>query len=102
MHKLMVLYPEPQDRTAFESYYTSTHLPLVEQLPEMLDWRYSLEVTATEDTSPYFAVFEADFTDAEAMGRSLASPAGAAVQADVPNYATGGAIVLHYPLAAQP
>ncbi|MEX5237619.1 EthD family reductase [Kocuria arenosa] len=99
MHKLMVLYPEPQDRTAFEQYYTSTHLPLVEQLPEMLDWRYSLNVAAAEDTSPYFAVFEADFPDGEAMGRALASDAGAAVQNDVPNYATGGAIVLHYPLA---
>lgn len=102
MHKLMVLYPEPLDRTAFESYYISTHLPLIEQLPEMIDWRYSLKVAAAEATSPYFAAFEAEFPDAEAMGRALASPAGAAVQNDVPNYATGGAIILHYPLAAHP
>jgi uncharacterized protein (TIGR02118 family) len=99
MHKLMVLYPEPRDRTAFEDYYTSTHLPLIKQLPEILEWRYSLNVAAAQDTSPYFAIFEADFPDAEAMGRALASEAGAAVQADVGNYATGGAIVLHYPLA---
>lgn len=99
MHKLMVLYPEPLDRTAFEAHYTSTHLPLVQNLPEVLAWRYSLDVAAAEDTSPYFAVFEADFPDGEAMGRALASDAGATLQADVPNYATGGAIVLHYPVA---
>ena len=28
----------------------------------------------------------------------MASPEGAAVAADVPNYATGGATILHYPL----
>lgn len=98
MHKLMVLYPEPQDRAAFEDHYISTHLPLIEQLPEVLAWRYSLDVAAAEGASPYFAVFEADFPDGEAMGRALTSAAGAAVQADVPNYATGGAIVLHYPV----
>lgn len=98
MHKMLVLYPEPQDRTAFETYYTSTHLPLAERLPEMLGWRYSFDVAAADGASPYFAVFEADFPDAEAMGRALASPEGAAVQADVANYATGGVVVLHYPV----
>lgn len=98
MHKLMVLYPEPHDRAAFEDHYISTHLPLVQDLPEVLAWRYSFDVTAAEGASPYFAVFEADFPDGETMGRALASDAGAALQADVPNYATGGAIVLYYPV----
>jgi hypothetical protein len=30
----------------------------------------------------------------------MASPAGQAVRADVPNYATGGAVVLNYALRA--
>ena len=98
MHKLMVFYPEPEDREAFADYYTSTHLPLVEDLPEVPAWRYSLDIAAAEGSSPYFAVFEADFPDAEAMGRALASSTGAAIQADMPNYATGGAVVLHYPV----
>ena len=33
---------------------------------------------------------------ATALGAAMSSPEGAAVQADVPNYATGGAIVLAY------
>lgn len=98
MHKLVVLYPEPHDREAFEEHYRSTHLPLAERLPGMLGWRYTLNVGAADGVPPYFAVFEADFQDAEAMGAALASPAGMAVQADVTNYATGGAVVLNYPV----
>lgn len=99
MHKMIVLYPEPEDRAGFVSYYESTHLPLVQQLPGLLDWRYSVDVKAATGGSPYFAVFEADFADAEAMGETLASPEGAAVGADVANYATGGAVVLDYPVS---
>ncbi len=95
MHKLLVLYPEPADRDAFIAYYESTHLPLAKQLPGMLGCRYSLTVHGAE--SPYFAVFEADFTDVESFRAAMASPQGQAVAADVPNYATGGAIVLDYP-----
>jgi uncharacterized protein (TIGR02118 family) len=97
---MIVLYPEPEDRAAFVSYYESTHLPLVQQLPGLLDWRYSVDVNAAGGGSPYFAVFEADFADAEAMGAALSSPEGAAVGADVPHYATGGAVVLDYAVRA--
>jgi hypothetical protein len=43
-------------------------------------------------------VFEADFENAAAMEAAIASPEGAAVQADVPNYASGGAVVVNYPV----
>lgn len=97
MHKLLVLYPHPTDPAAFEAHYEGTHIPLAAKLPGMLDFRYSLNVHA-EPESPYFAVFEADFPDAGTMAAALASPEGEAVQADVPNYATGGAVVLDYPV----
>ncbi|OYN96205.1 ethyl tert-butyl ether degradation protein EthD [Enemella evansiae] len=97
MHKLLVLYPEPTDRTAFTAYYEGTHLPLAASLPGMVAWRYSLDVHA-EGESPYFAVFEADFPDAATLGAAMRSPQGQAVAADVPNYATGGAVVIDYPV----
>ena len=56
---------------------------------------YGFDPAAAGGESPYFCVFEADFDDAAAMG---GSPEGQAVRADVPNYATGGAIVLNYEL----
>ncbi|MFT4231642.1 MAG: EthD family reductase [Leucobacter sp.] len=93
MHKLTVLYPEPTDRAAFEAYYLSTHLPLAAKLPGVQDITYSLGICEPGD-GPYYAMFQATFADGAALGAALASPEGRAVEADVPNYATGGVVVI--------
>ena len=98
MHKLVILYAPPTDPDHFRDYYVNTHLPLARRIPGILDYRYSFDVATGDGESPYFAVFEADFADAETMAAALSSPEGAAAAADVPNYATGGAIVLNYPV----
>jgi uncharacterized protein (TIGR02118 family) len=96
VHKLVVLYPEPTSRDDFLAYYEQHHLPLARALPGLVGCRYSAAVDGQD--SPYFAVFEADFPDAKTLGEAMQSPAGAAVAADVPNYATGGAVVIDYPV----
>ncbi|HJP80181.1 MAG TPA: EthD family reductase [Pseudonocardiaceae bacterium] len=98
MHKMVVLYPEPADPDHFRDYYVSNHLPLVRQMPGLLAWRYSFDVAAAPGQTPYFAVFEAEFADATAMTAARTSPQGQRVSADVANYATGGVIVIHYPV----
>jgi hypothetical protein len=62
-----------------------------------------VRVSSAPDPGPqgrtsYFAVFEAEFADAGAMTAARASPQGQQVAADVANYATGGAVVIHYPV----
>lgn len=98
MHRLLVLYPPPTDPDHFRSYYEDTHLPLVAKLPGLRGHRYSFDVAAAGAESPYFCVFEADFDDVAAYRAAMASSAGQAVRADVPNYATAGAVVLDYEL----
>ncbi len=98
MHKLVVLYSKPADPDHFRDYYVTNHLPLVKNWPGPLAWRYSFDVAALEGEAPYFAVFEADFADAAAMDAALASPDGERLAADVANYATGGVVIIHYPL----
>ncbi|GAA1616608.1 EthD family reductase [Leucobacter chromiireducens] len=98
MHKLMVLYPEPQDRTAFTAYYESVHLPLCAALPGVQRISYALGISEPGD-GPYFGIFEAEFASEAALLAALASPQGRAVETDVPNYATGGAQVLRFPVA---
>jgi uncharacterized protein (TIGR02118 family) len=100
VHRLLVLDPPPADPDQFRSYYEDTHLALVAELPGLRGYRYSFHVAASEGESPYFCVFEADFDDAAEYSAAIASPAGQATRADVPNYATGGAIVLNYELRA--
>ncbi|GHG02792.1 MULTISPECIES: EthD family reductase [Amycolatopsis] len=98
MHRLTVLYPPPADEAHFRDYYVGTHLPLAAKLPGLVQFQYSFDVAAVRGESKYFAVFHADFESAEAMARALGSEEGKAVAADVPNYATGGAELIHYPL----
>lgn len=98
MYKLVVLYPEPKDRAAFEEHYRTIHIPLAEALPGLRAYRFSLAVEGVAGASAYFAVFEGDFDDAEALDAALASPQGSRVSADVPNYATGGAVMIKYPV----
>ncbi|MDR7172210.1 uncharacterized protein (TIGR02118 family) [Nocardia kruczakiae] len=98
MHKLVVLYPEPADPDHFRDYYVTNHLPLVTQWPGLLGWRYSFDVAAANGEAPYFAVFEADFADAAALAAMRASSYGRRAAADVVNYATGGVVVIDYPV----
>jgi uncharacterized protein (TIGR02118 family) len=99
VHRLIVLYPPPADPAAFAAYYEGTHLPLVDAMPGIRSYRYSFGVTAPGGgESPYFASFEGDFDDEAALNAALASPEGEAAGADVANFATGGAVLLHYPL----
>jgi uncharacterized protein (TIGR02118 family) len=100
MHRLLVLYPPPSDPDHFRSYYEDTHLPLAAKFPGLRGYRYSFDVAAGEGESPYYCVFEADFDDAAALTAARESPEGQAVRADVPNYATGGVVVLDYELRA--
>jgi uncharacterized protein (TIGR02118 family) len=96
MHKLLVLYPPPQDPEAFRAYYTETHLPLAARLPGLRGWRYAFETRAPDGSSPYFCIFEAEFDDAAALRSAMASPEGQAVAADVPNYAPEGATMISF------
>lgn len=98
MQRLLMLYPHPLDASHFRSYFVATHLELAKKLPGLLGYRYSFEVADGSEQPPYFAVFEADFADAEALQVALASPEGSAALADLPNYATGGSVPLMYPV----
>jgi uncharacterized protein (TIGR02118 family) len=96
-HTLLVLYRQPEDPEAFRKYYVHDHLPLARVIPGVRNIRYTVDVTGVADESPYIAMFEADFDSAEAMAVALQSAQGQRAQADVANFATHGADILHYP-----
>src|SRR5579875_1271551 len=96
MHKLVVLYPPQPDPEKFKAYYTEKHLPLAAKLPGLRAYRYAFDVGAPGGESPYWCVFEGDFDDAAAMGESMQSEIGQEVAADVPNYASGDVVMIHY------
>ena len=96
MHRSLALYLPPEDPQAFREHYESTHIPLTKKIPGLRAFRYSLNVSAPEGESPYFAVSEAEWDDAQAMGEAFSTPEGQAALADIRKYATGGAVVVDY------
>jgi uncharacterized protein (TIGR02118 family) len=92
----MPRFPIRAAGAASSRYYEDTHIPLAAKMPGLRGYRYGFDVASAEGESAYFCVFEADFDDAAALSAARASDEGQAVRADVPNYATGGAIVLNY------
>lgn len=101
MHQLLVLYPHPDDPTAFLDYYRATHLPLAAKLPGLISMEFGQPKSLGRDASPYFAVFRGLFESEDALFCALGSPAGKAVAEDVANYSPKGATILHMQVAAQ-
>jgi uncharacterized protein (TIGR02118 family) len=100
MHRMLVLYPPPADPEAFRSYYVETHLPLADKIPGLRSRTYGFDLATPDGSeSPYFAKFEAEFDDEAAFLAGLGSPEGQAAGADLGNFATGGAVLLHYDVA---
>jgi uncharacterized protein (TIGR02118 family) len=94
MVKLTVLYAHPEDRDAFEQYYANTHMPLVDEIPNLQRYE-TARVVATPDGSelPYHRIFEGYFEDMEQLQDGMGSEEGQAAVADIENFATGGVTI---------
>jgi uncharacterized protein (TIGR02118 family) len=95
MVKFVVMYGQPKDPAAFDAHYASTHVPLVEKIPNLRRFEFG-KVVGTPDGSapPYYYLAELSFDDAGQMEAAFASPEGQAAGADVATFATGGATVM--------
>jgi uncharacterized protein (TIGR02118 family) len=92
MVKLIVLYGKPEDPSAFDAYYASTHAPLAEKIPNLKRYEHGKALSSADGSeAPYYYVADLTFDDAEALQAGMSSPDGAAAGADVANFASGGA-----------
>jgi uncharacterized protein (TIGR02118 family) len=98
MHRMLVLYNEPKDPAHFKKYYVETHLPLAGKMAGVKHASYSFDAKPLGPGKAPFCVFEADFESEAAMMSALGSKEGQAVAGDVPNYASGGVTMVHFPL----
>src|SRR5438874_12262927 len=95
MFKATALYGHPTDPDAFERYYAETHMPLVAKMAGPVRTEAARVVGTPSGEKPaYYRVFEFWFESMEQLQASFGSKEGAAVMADVPNYATGGVTLL--------
>jgi uncharacterized protein (TIGR02118 family) len=95
MIKLTVLYGHPTDPTAFETYYTNTHLPVAAAMKGFEKLEYTKFISAPDGSqAAYYRMAELWFTSPEALQSTMGSAEGQATAADLANFATGGVKLL--------
>lgn len=102
MHCLTVIYPQPDDASAFKAYYEATHVPLAATLPGLRSMHFAYPDAIGPEDAPaadVFCLFQAYFDDGAALGAAMASVIGRQVAADLPNYSPKGARIIHFPVA---
>lgn len=92
MAKLLVLYRKPNDTTAFNDYYFSTHVPIAKTIPGIAGYEVSDgHVGSPQGDSSYHLVATLTFESMDALQGAFASPEGQRTAADLENFADGGA-----------
>jgi uncharacterized protein (TIGR02118 family) len=99
MVRFMALYNAPEDPEAFDRYYDEVHIPLAKQLPGLIRYTVSRNLTALGGGAKYYLIAELDWESMESMQAAFASPIGAQTAADVPKFASGGAATLIFEVA---
>ena len=95
--KLLVLYHQPTDSAAFDTYYRETHAPIAKAIPGLRSLSISDgPVAAPGGAAPYHLVASLAFASLPALGAAMGSAEGAAAASDLPNFATGGATLLMF------
>ncbi len=88
---VLALYKKPADAAAFDAYYANHHAPLAKTLPGLQSYTLSKGLT---DKDPYYLVATLKFASVDAIKSSLGSTQGAAVVADLKNFAQAGVDIM--------
>jgi uncharacterized protein (TIGR02118 family) len=94
VYTVTVLYPQPDDRAAFDAYHDDIHVPIARGMAGLVRWTAHRIDARDGELPPYHMIVQLSAPDRETLEKVLNSPAGKAAAADVPNFATGGAVFL--------
>ncbi len=76
MHKLTTIYKQVDDPDLLDQFFSSTHLPLAEQLPGLLKSEVSRITHKPGGQSRFFMMYELYFESGEVLQDAFASPIG--------------------------
>jgi len=88
MSKLIALFKQPADPTAFDKAYFNTHLPLIAKVPG-LNKTVITRFTRTLQGEGFYLMTEMVFDDREALKTGMKSPEMAAAGANLNTFAAG-------------
>lgn len=101
-----VIYNQPKDSAAFESYYSEKHLPLVGSKAAEIGFNRAELVKFTRNldgtTPAYYRQAKLYFPNGMGMMGGLKTDGFKAVGGDLPNFATGGLVALVGHLTSKP
>ena len=90
MIKLIALYRKPDDEAAFMAHYENVHMPLVRQIPGLVDTVVNRGIEAPGGGAPaYFLIAEMRFADRASFDAAMASPENRAAGKDLMSFAKG-------------
>jgi uncharacterized protein (TIGR02118 family) len=82
MIKMIVIYSQPKEIEKFEAHYFAKHLPLIKQLPHLLDFSVQ-RVKSTQNTEQTaYLVTELKYADEDSFNLSFVSEEGRIAQKD--------------------
>ena len=88
--KLTILYGHPPNPAEFEKYYLGVHMPLVAAIKGQNKVEAAKCLPQADGSPPaFYRVFEMWFDSPEHMAAVFATPEGAKVRADLPNFTAG-------------
>lgn len=88
MSKLIALFKQPADPTAFDQAYFNTHLPLIAKVPG-LNKTVVTRFNRTLQGEGFYLMTEMVFDDREALKTGMKSPEMAAAGANLNTFAEG-------------
>jgi uncharacterized protein (TIGR02118 family) len=94
VYTVTVLYPQPDDRAVFNAYHDDIHVPIARGMTGLVRWTAHRIEPGDGELPPYHMIVQLSAPDRATLEEVLNSSAGKAAAADVPNFATGGAIFL--------
>lgn len=94
MYTVTVLYPQPDNTAAFNAYHDHIHMPIARGMAGLVRWTAHRIDSRNGELPPYHMIVQLSAPDRQTLEEALNSPAGKAAAADVPNFATGGAVFL--------
>lgn len=90
MYQLTASYAPPSDPAAFLDHYRSVHAPLGRALPDVRSFTWTICRSVDGSPPAHFVLAVLRWDDEQHAMAALGSPAGAAVVADLANFAGAG------------
>jgi len=100
--RILVLYKQPSDVSAFDKYYFETHVPLARKVPRLRSMKFNAGPTmAMAGRAPHL-IAELEFDSMADLRAAMESPEGLTTAADLRNFAEDPTVLIYETRMDQP